>query len=200
MVEDIDYKSELKRIKKYAVDEDIPIMVDSGIEFLTNFIIEHKINSVLELGTAIGYSAIMMALANPKLKITTIERDKDRYLEAIKNVKAMGLENRITLIFNDALEVNITDTFDLIFIDAAKGQNIKFFEKYEPNLSKKGYIITDNMGFHGLVAKDEIEIQSKNLRSLVRKIKDYILFLETNLNYKTVIHEVGDGIAVTEHR
>ena len=180
--------------------KDVPIMVDETADFITNFIKEHRIRSVLELGTAIGYSAIMMALSDPNVKITSIERDSERYLEAVKNVKLFGLEDRITLIFKDALEAEIEGEFDLIFIDAAKGQNIKFFERYEKNLAPKGFIITDNMGFHGLVNKDENEIQSKNVRGRVRNIKEYISYLQTNLKYKTVIHEVGDGIAVTERR
>ena len=133
--------TEIREIKKYAIDNKVPIMVDDGIDFLTTFIIKNQINSVLEIGTAIGYSSIMMALANPNLKITTIERDRDRYLEAIKNIKKLELEDRITLIFNDALEVNIEDKFDLIFIDAAKGQNIKFFEKFSNNLNKERNIL-----------------------------------------------------------
>ena len=191
---------EVKKLKQYAAMKDVPIMVDETADFITNFIKEHRIRSVLELGTAIGYSAIMMALSDPNVKITSIERDSERYLEAVKNVKLFGLEDRITLIFKDALEAEIEGEFDLIFIDAAKGQNIKFFERYEKNLAPKGFIITDNMGFHGLVNKDENEIQSKNVRGLVRKIKEYISYLQTNLKYMTVIHEVGDGIAVTERR
>lgn len=191
---------EVKKLKQYAAMKDVPIMVDETADFITNFIKEHRIRSVLELGTAIGYSAIMMALSDPNVKITSIERDSERYLEAVKNVKLFGLEDRITLIFKDALEAEIEGEFDLIFIDAAKGQNIKFFERYEKNLAPKGFIITDNMCFHGLVNKDENEIQSKNVRGLVRKIKEYISYLQTNLKYKTVIHEVGDGIAVTERR
>ena len=180
---------EVKKLKQYAAMKDVPIMVDETADFITNFIKEHRIRSVLELGTAIGYSAIMMALSDPNVKITSIERDSERYLEAVKNVKLFGLEDRITLIFKDALEAEIEGEFDLIFIDAAKGQNIKFFERYEKNLAPKGFIITD-----------ENEIQSKNVRGLVRKIKEYISYLQTNLKYKTVIHEVGDGIAVTERR
>lgn len=190
--------SNIRDIKKYALDNNIPIMVDKGIDFLTDFIIRKNITSVLEVGTAIGYSAIMMALTNPNLVITTIERDKDRYLEAVRNVKKMNLENRITLVFNDAFDTNIEEKFDLIFLDAAKGQNINFFEKFERNLKDSGYIITDNMNFHGLVNKDESEIASKNLRGLVRKIQDYKIFLEKNENYNVEFLEIGDGIAVAE--
>ncbi len=192
--------SDIREIKKYALDNKVPIMVDEGIDFLTTFIIKHQINSVLEIGTAIGYSAIMMALANPNLKITTIERDRDRYLEAVKNIKKFELEDRITLVFNDALEVNIEGTFDLVFIDAAKGQNIRFFEKYEVNLKPHGYIITDNMNFHGLVDKVDAEIESRNLRGLVRKIRDYRTFLINNSNYNVELLDIGDGIAIAEKK
>ena len=193
--------TKVRDLKKYAIDEHIPIMADQGIDFLTTYILKHQVTNILEIGTAIGYSAIMMALVNPKVKVTTIERDQIRYMEAVKNVKKFGLEERITLIFQDALEVNIEGTFDLIFIDAAKGQNIKFFERFEKNLARDGSIITDNMGFHGLVEKDENEIASKNLRSLVRKIKDYITYLRENQNYTTTFYlEVGDGLAVSKRK
>ncbi len=192
--------SEIREIKSYALDHKIPIMVDEGIDFLTTFVIKHQIKNVLEIGTAIGYSAIMMALANPNLKVTSIERDKERYLEALKNIKKLNLENRITLIFKDALDVKLNDTFDLIFIDAAKGQNIHFFENFEKNLQNHGYIITDNIDFHGYVAKEESEIKSHNLRALVRKIKQYITFLKENEAYHTTFYKTGDGIAVSERQ
>ena len=190
----------IRDIKKYALDHKIPIMQDAGIDFLTTFIVKNQIGSVLEIGSAIGYSAIMMALANPNLKITTIERDRERYLEAVKNIKKMDLENRITLVFHDALEANIEGNFDMIFIDAAKGQNINFFEKYERNLTENGYIITDNMNFHGLVDKMDNEIENRNLRSLVRKIRDYRTFLCNHPNYDVELLNVGDGIAIARKK
>ncbi len=192
--------TQIKEIKEYAICNKIPIMQDAGIDFLTTFIIKHQIKNVLEVGTAIGYSAIMMSLCSPNLKVTTIERDEHRYMEALKNIKKMNLEDRITPIFNDALNVKLDDKYDLIFIDAAKAQNIKFFELFERNLNPEGYIITDNMYFHGLVKKNEKEIVSRNLRGIVRKIKDYITFLKNNDRYNTTIYDVGDGIAVSEKK
>lgn len=197
MVDSNTYR-EIQQIKSYAKENKVPIMQEDGIGFLTTFIIKNQIKDILEIGTAIGYSAIMMALCNPNIKVTSIERDEKRYLEAIKNIKKLNLEDRITLIFNDALNVKVEGKYDLIFIDAAKSQSIKFFEKFEKNLNTKGYIITDNMMFHGYVKKDEKEIKSRDLRGLVRKIKLYIEYLEKNEKYKTVFHnEIGDGIAVT---
>lgn len=188
--------NEIKEIKKYAEENNVPIMQDDGIRFLMDFIVKNNINSVLEIGSAIGYSAIMMATSNPKLKITTVERDQERYLEAVKNIKLFGLEDRITLIFSDALDIDIDGSFDLVFIDAAKGQNIKFFDKFELNLNKGGYIITDNMNFHGLVDKDPSEIESRNLRQLLRKIREYRDYLNTKEGYEIEFLELGDGIAV----
>ena len=190
----------IKELKEYAKENDVPIMQDAGIDFLTTFIVKHQITHVLEVGTAIGYSAIMMALANPKLKVVSIERDEERYLEAVKNVKKFDLEDRITLLFKDALDVKINDKFDLIFLDGAKGQNINFFEHFERNLDDGGYFITDNIEFHGYVGKNEEEIKSRNLRQLVRKIKNYIDFLKTNPYYETTFVSKGDGIAVTQKR
>ena len=191
---------EIAKIKEYARRENIPIMQDDGIEFLTSFIEKKGIKNILEVGTAIGYSAIMMALVNSNIHITTIERDEIRYMEALKNIKKLGLEERITLIFNEALNVEFNDKFDLIFIDAAKGKNKDIFNQFERNLSDNGYIITDNMGFHGYVEMAEEDLPSKNIASIVRKIKDYIYFLENNMLYKTIIYKIGDGIAVTERR
>ncbi len=187
----------INEIRTYAKENNVPIMLDDGIEYLTNYIIKNNVNSVLEIGTAIGYSAIMMALANSSLSVTTIERDEKRYLEALKNIKKLNLENRITLIFNDAIDVNITGKFDLIFIDAAKAQSIKFFEKFEKNLNPTGVIITDNIKFHGLVDKNEEEIESRNLRALVRKVKEYITYLKENEHYETEFLELGDGISIS---
>lgn len=190
----------VRGLREYALSNHVPIIQDDAIAYLIDFMREHGTTSVLELGTAIGYSSIMMALALPEIKITTIERDKDRYLEAVKNINQFGLEDRITPIFGDALDVSLHDEFDLIFIDAAKAQNIKFFERFEKNLAKNGAIITDNMEFHGLVAQGEASIASKNLKALVRKIKAYISYLEENENYHTKFVSIGDGLAISERK
>lgn len=193
--------TQMREIKNYAKENDVPIMNDEGIDFLTTFVIKHQINNVLEIGTAIGFSAISMALANPKLKITTVERNEARYLEAVKNIKKFDLEDRITILFNDALEIKLDDEFDLIFIDAAKGQNQRFFEKFEKLLTQDGFIITDNMKFHGYVDKELSEIKSHNLRGLVRKIQEYRQFLKDNEEYETKFYDdIGDGVAVSTRR
>ena len=186
----------LIELETYAKENSVPIIQKDGLKFLLNFIKENKILSILELGTAIGYSAINMALISENIKITTIERDKNMYSLACQNVKNFSLENQITLIFADALEANITGKFDLIFIDAAKAQYIKFFEKYKSNLTNNGFIITDNLNFHGLTKNPE-NIHSKNLKALVKKINNYKEFLQTNKEFSTKFYEIGDGISVS---
>lgn len=196
----VDVYKDIREIKTYALENNVPIMLDDGIDFLINYIVKNDKKNILEVGTAIGYSAIMMALSSPDIKITTIERDKERYLEAIKNVKKFNLEDRITLIFNDALEVKLKEKYDLIFIDAAKSKNEEIFKHFESNLDTNGVVVTDNINFHGYVKQELSEIESRNIRGLVRKIKNYINFLENNVKYKTTFYELGDGIAITEKR
>lgn len=188
----------LEKIEKYAKEYKIPIMQKEGIEFLIDFIEKNNIKNILEIGTAIGYSAIRMSLIAPDIKVTTIERDKERYEEAVNNIQNFKLESQINLIYGDALETEIDGLYDLIFIDAAKAQSKKFFNRYEPLLKQGKYIITDNLKFHGLV--DSNQDMSRNLRQLVRKIKDYILFLKENNDYDTVFYEIGDGISVSKKR
>jgi len=193
----IEKENLIREMRTYAEEENVPIMQRDGINFLVEQIIKKDVKSILEIGTAIGYSTIIMAFIRDNIKITSVERDEKRYLKAVKNVKKAHLEDRINLIFNDALEVNIKDKYDLIFIDAAKAQNIKFFEKFKDNLNEKGLIITDNMNFHGLTEKEE-EIKSRNLRALVRKIKNYRKYLEENTEFKTEFLNIGDGIAISK--
>lgn len=186
----------LKEIEEYARVHNVPIMYPDGIDFLTNYIKEHQCYRVLEIGSAIGYSAIRMALVNPKVHVTTIERDQERYQLAVENIKTFGLEHQITIILADAFDVSVSDEYDLIFIDAAKSQYIKFFEKFTKNLRTGGVVISDNLDFHGYTHQKE-RIESRNLRQLVRKINEYIHFLEVNPKFETSFLTIGDGIGVS---
>ena len=161
----------IKGMELYAEEKNIPIMQKKGIDFLCKIISKSDVKNILEIGTAIGYSAIKMALVNEDINVTSIERDQDRYIEALKNIKKAKLDKRINVIYKDALDVKIKGKYDLIFIDAAKGQYIKFFEKFKENLNPGGIIISDNLSFHGLVEQKE-RIESRNLRQLVGKIKN----------------------------
>lgn len=193
------HKKYFEELKKYAEYYSIPIIVDDSIEYIKDYIKRNNVKSILEIGTAIGYSAIHMALVDEKIRVVSIERDEKRYLEAIKNVKKFFLENRITLIFNDALNVEFEEKFDLIFIDAAKGQYINFFNHFKKYLKDDGTIITDNIEFHGLINNVD-KIEGNGLKGIVTKIKNYIEFLDNNEEYETKYIKVGDGLAVTKKR
>ena len=145
----------LKALEKYAEENNVPIIQKEGLNFILNYIKENKVKKILEIGTAIGYSAISMALIDKNIKITTIERNKEMFSLAKKNVKDFNLEKRINIIYADALEAEIKDKYDLIFIDAAKAQYIKFFFFFKSNLKENGAIITDNLNFHGLANNPE---------------------------------------------
>lgn len=190
-------KETIIEMEKYAKEHNVPIIEKDSIKFIMKYIKLNNVKKILELGTAIGYSGILMVSASEGVELTTIERDEKRYMEALKNVKKCGLEKQIEIVFQDALDVNLVGrTYDLIFIDAAKGQYIKFFEKFSHYLSPGGVIITDNINFHGLVG-NRTEDMSKNLNSLVSKIEDYIEFLKTNQEFTTKFYDIGDGLSIS---
>ena len=188
------------KLKEYAKINHVPIIIDSGLALLESVIAISKPKKILEIGTAIGYSALRMnKVCNSD--VYTIERNIDMYNEALKNVEQANKNAKIHLIFKDALEAfdEVKDNeFDLIFIDAAKAQYTKFFDLYTPLLSKNGIVVCDNMLFHGLVENDEAyESQSRAVRGLIRKLKSFHKALLENPNYKTSIFEIGDGVSIS---
>ena len=191
-------KELIGEMEEYASLKNVPIIEKKSIAFIMKYIKDHNVKSVLEIGSAIVYSAILMASAKEDTIVTTIERDEERYMECLKNVKKCGLEKKINVVFQDALEVNLNEDvkYDLIFIDAAKGQYTRFFEKYKYFLKPNGTIITDNLKFHGYVGKSS-KIESKNLKGLVEKIEGYIEFLKENPEFNTEFYDIGDGLSVS---
>lgn len=189
----------LEELEINARERKIPIMLHDGMEYLCEYIKNNNITRILEIGSAIGYSSINMSLVNDKIYITTIEKDIDRYNEAVSNIHKFDLDKRINIICDDALNTEISGIYDMIFIDASKGNNINFFEKYKKNLSNDGVIITDNLLFHGLV-DDESLIKTKNQRGIVKKIRAFRDFLDNNLEFDTEYVLVGDGISISKRR
>lgn len=187
----------MNELEKYAIENNVPIMQKDGIEFMLKYINEHNIKNILEIGTAIAYSAIRMCSVSNDITVTTIERNPKMYEEALKNIDKYHLNNRINVIFADALEAKVDGEYDLIFIDAAKSQYIKFFERYSPFLKEDGVIISDNLNFHGLREKAD-ELESKNLRSMMHKLNAYIDYLKDSKDFETEFIDIGDGIGITK--
>lgn len=189
-------KQMIEQIEEYAKENKIPIMQKDGILYLCNFIKTNNIKTILEIGSAIGYSSIMMATVDKEIHVTTIEKDQVRYNIALKNIKEFNLQDRITIINDDALNYKDNNHYDLIFIDASKGNNKNFFNMFENNLSSNGVIITDNLSFHGLVENKNL-VKTKNQQGIVNKIKNFLIFLENNNQFNTTYVNVGDKIAIS---
>lgn len=192
------YKELTIKLKQYAKENNVPIMEEDGILAIKLLIKISNAKRILEIGTAIGYSAILMASEDCVERLDTIERNEEMYQLALKNVEQANLENKIHIHFNDALELDLNELleeYDLILIDAAKAQYQKFFDKYTPLLKEKGIVITDNILFHGCVENQEN--LTKNVSHMVKKIGNYNNWLKENKSYDTTFLPLGDGQAIS---
>lgn len=188
----------LSSIKQKALENHIPIIMDD-----TLFEIEKRMNiikpmKVLEIGTATGYSAICFSeLLSENGKIDTIERDTDRANEAKENIREMGLENKINIIVGDATEIlpTLSEKYDMIFIDAAKGKYPFFLKESLRLLDKCGTIFADNILYKGYVMSD---YNKHKQRTAVRNLREYIKEVTERPDLQTIILEVGDGLAITK--
>ncbi|MCL6587580.1 MAG: O-methyltransferase [Anoxybacillus sp.] len=192
----------VQEIEAYAKEHRVPIMDIIGIEAMLYILQIIQPKNIFEIGTAIGYSAIRMAMKLPNARIVTVERDQERYERALFYIERTKTCDQIDVLFGDALElyneVEKHAPFDVMFIDAAKGQYERFFRLYEPLLADGGVVITDNVLFKGLVAANEIE--NKRWRQLAKKIREYNEWLMRRTDYDTVILPIGDGIAISRKR
>ena len=190
-------------IEKKALERNIPVMQKEGIEFLIQTFQNHHCHSCLEIGSAIGYSAMMMASNIDDFDVETIELDKERYLEARKNIDENALSDQIHIYLADALTFDcqqlLHQQFDCLFIDAAKAQYQKFFEKYMPLVKDNGICIVDNLDFHGMIF-DIDHIKNRNTKQLVKKIKRFKDWIFNHDEYNVEYHQVGEGICIIQRK
>ncbi|RLL48008.1 O-methyltransferase [Oceanobacillus piezotolerans] len=190
----------IRDLEVAAKKDHVPIMDPIGIHFIMQLIRIHQPKQILEVGTAIGYSALRMLEAYPETMITTIEKDEERYYQAIQNIERQGKQEKIHVINGDALDemeklYQLGKSFDFIFIDAAKGQYKKFFDLSVPILNDSGLVVTDNVLFRGYVANP---VDSpKKFKNMVEKIRGYNKFLMEHPLFDTSIIPIGDGVAVS---
>ncbi len=185
-------------MENYAKENDVPIMEKEGILFIVDLIHKRKVKTILEIGSAIGYSAICMAECDKEIYIDTIERDEKRFHIAQENIKKYDKDKQINCVNMDAYLYKPNKEYDLIFIDAAKSQYQGFFDLFLPCLKKGGVVLVDNILFHGFVDHPE-RISNRNTRQLVGKIRrfrDEMLNRE-DLNVK-YYDTVGDGVLLIE--
>lgn len=198
----------LNNLKAEAIKNNIPIVKDETLEKILETITKNNVKNILEIGSAIGYSAICFALLDKNIKIYTIEKDEDRYLKAKQNINNFNLTNQILIVNKDAKE-HLEDVefvsefqnflnakeFDMIFIDAAKGQYLNFLENGIKYIKKKGTIVADNVLFKGYVLG---EYTDKKYRTIVNNLRKFIEKLTNEANFETEIFEIDDGLLISK--
>lgn len=191
-------KNELAKIKKKALEDHIPIIMDDTLKVIENILKENIPSRILEIGTAVGYSAICFSeFLSENGKIDTIEREKDRVEEALVNIKKAEVEEKINIIEGDAVEVlpTLKDTYDVVFIDASKGKYPFFLKEALRMLGKNGIIFADNVLYKGYVLSD---YNKHKQRTAVRNLREFLAELQSNSSLETKILDVGDGLAIAK--
>ena len=193
-------KEELEKIKKKALDEHIPIIMDDTLEVIAKYLKEIKPNKILEIGTAVGYSAMCFSKYLEKDGIIdTIERDEERIKEAKINIQKVGVEDKIKIYEGDAVEIlpTLNEKYDMIFIDAAKGKYPFFLKESLRMLNDNGIIFADNILYKGYVMSD---YNKHKQRTAVRNLREYIKEVTEDQTLETEILDVGDGLAISRKK
>ncbi|MEP9852157.1 O-methyltransferase [Staphylococcus aureus] len=189
----------IESLRTYAEEHQVPIVDKLTLDMIKQLIRIHKPMNILEIGTAIGYSAMQFASISEKIHVTTIERNSEMQEKAKQCVEQYHFNNQIRIIEGDALVQfdNVNDrTYDMIFIDAAKAQSKKFFELYTPLLKDGGIVVTDNVLYHGFVSDISV-VRNRNLRQMVKKVQSYNEWLMKQPNYATNFLNMDDGLAIS---
>ncbi len=198
----INTKAEFNSLEEYAKINQVPIIQYESLIALLAIVKMKRVHKILEIGTAIAYSALQMASVDANITIDTIERDEKMVQVALQNINEHHKESQIKVHFEDALLIDLQklDTdYDLIFIDAAKAQYEKFFQRFSPLLKKDGIIVTDNILFHGCVEEmlENSPNLTKNVKNMAKKIDCYNQNLANNQAFITYYLNLGDGLAIT---
>ncbi|WP_154840719.1 O-methyltransferase [Staphylococcus pasteuri] len=191
--------NDIELLREYANTNQVPIVDRNTLEIIKQIIRIHQTKRIIEIGTAIGYSSMQFASVSKDIHVTTIERDPEMIDQAKHNITSNQFTNQIELIEGDALEQFDkvkSQTFDMLFIDAAKAQSKKFFELYTPLLKKGGIVVTDNVLYHGFVSNIDI-VRSRNVRQMVKKVQQFNEWLMKNEQYTTNFLNMDDGLAIS---
>ncbi|MEJ7540598.1 O-methyltransferase [Staphylococcus intermedius] len=193
------YDSDIDQLRNYAEKHQVPIVDQLSLDLIQQIIRLHQPKEILEVGSAIGYSAMQFASVDKAIKVTTIERNEAMIQQAKANIRQYGYEDQIRLIEADATDAfeQVNDRiYDMIFIDAAKAQSQRFFELYSPLLREKGVMITDNILYHGFVADIDV-VRSRNVKQMVKKVQRYNHWLSQQQDFTTNFIHMDDGLAIS---
>ena len=190
----------IEQIKQKALKDGVPIIKDDGLVFLLDLIKKKNYKRILELGTAVGYSAINIAKINKDIHVDTIEKNGDMYKQAIININNESLNNQIDVYHLPIEDFKTDKKYDLIFVDAAKAQYGKYLEMFIDNLDEKGIMFFDNMVFHGLI-NDIEHIESRSLRNLLKKLYKFREMVRNDERFDIMLCDnIGDGILLLSRR
>ncbi|EIS6283872.1 O-methyltransferase [Staphylococcus pseudintermedius] len=193
------YDNDIDQLRNYAETHQVPIVDQLSLDLIQQIIRLHQPKEILEVGSAIGYSAMQFALVDKSINVTTIERNEEMIQQAKTNIRQYGYADQIRLIEADATEAFelVNDRiYDMIFIDAAKAQSQRFFELYCPLLREKGVMITDNILYHGFVADIDV-VRSRNVKQMVKKVQRYNQWLSQQQGFTTNFIHMDDGLAIS---
>ena len=195
---DIDEKLAARRAE--ALARGIPVADDETLQFLLLTLAMTKPNRILEIGTAVGLSGVATLLACPNAKLTTIELEEERYVEAKKNFADFGVAERVTAHLGDAGEIlaMMDGQFDFVFLDGPKAQYEKYLFDLKRLLKKGGILFSDDVLLFGWVSGEEETPQKR--RSIVEKIRSYLDVLTVDKDFLTSVLNVGDGVALSVYQ
>ena len=191
-------QQELERVKKKALEDHIPIIMDETLEVMGKYLSKIKPEKILEIGTAVGYSAMCFTnFLTEDGRIDTIEREAERVKEARENIEKVGVADKIQIYQGDAVEIlpTLKERYDAVFIDAAKGKYPFFLKEALRMIKPNGIIFADNILYKGYVLSD---YNKHKQRTAVRNLREYIKEVSENPNLETQILEVGDGLAISQ--
>ena len=188
----------MTEIRTFGRENKIPILLDDTLEYISDILKEIKPHRILEVGTAIGYSALCFSkyLAEGG-RIDTIEIESLRVEQALENIEKVGAMDKIRVLEGDALDIlpYLTEEYDVVFIDAAKGKYLEFFEHALRLCKKGGYIIADNVLYKGMVQSD---YNKHKQRTAVNKLRAFIDMVLENKNLQSELIDIGDGLTVSK--
>ncbi|URY17957.1 O-methyltransferase [Staphylococcus pseudintermedius] len=193
------YDNDIDQLRNYAETHQVPIVDQLSLDLIQQIIRLHQPKEILEVGSAIGYSAMQFASVDKSINVTTIERNEEMIQQAKTNIRQYGYADQIRLIEADATEAFelVNDRiYDMIFIDVAKAQSQRFFELYCPLLREKGVMITDNILYHGFVADIDV-VRSRNVKQMVKKVQRYNQWLSQQQGFTTNFIHMDDGLAIS---
>ena len=189
-------EEELNKIKELALENHIPIIMDDTLEVIEKILKEEKPKRILEIGTAVGYSASCFVRVCPDVIVDTIELNEERYNEALINLEKIGIKENVNVFLGNAVEIlpTLNNEYDIVFIDANKGKYPVFLQEAIRMIKTNGLIIADNVLYKGYVMSD---YNKHKQRTAVRHLREYLKEATENEMLETEILEVGDGLSIT---